>query len=96
MTADNFTKAARAEAGQYELDKAANIEAWERHPHDQGSRIGFKQGAEWGYDQALAQEPTDAEVLAAMTAYEGHATRVEAWRAALSAARAARRNEEKR
>ena len=51
MTADNFTKAARAEAGQYELDKAANIEAWERHPHDQGSRIGFKQGAEWGYDQ---------------------------------------------
>ena len=37
-----------------------------------------------------AQEPTDAEVVAAMTAYEGHPDRVSAWRAALSAARSAR------
>ena len=114
MTTDDFTKAARAEAGQYELDKAANIEAWERHPHDQGSRIGFKQGAEWGYDQALAQEPTDAEVEAAAEAIcsgEGGCDPCFNWddsvaggctyctrhaRAALSAARAARRDEEKR
>lgn len=86
-TADNF-------------HKTANIEAWSRYPKSegegQGLRLGFKEGAEWGHAQALTQEPTDAEVMAAMTAYEGHPDRVTAWRAALSAVLSIRRNEETR
>lgn len=47
-------------------------------------------------DPPVEYEPTDAEVTAAMTAYEGHPDRVSAWRAALSAARTVQRGEEKR
>ena len=50
-TADNF-------------QKTANIEAWSRYPRSegegQGLRLGFKEGAEWGHAQALAQEPDPA------------------------------------
>lgn len=45
-------------------------------------------------DPPVEYEPTDAEVTAAMTAYEGHPDRVSAWRAALSAAHDVRRNED--
>ena len=107
MTTDPFTEAARAEAER-------------RHvPRDRPTAIteqcavqGFQDGAEWARTHLAAQEPTDAEVLAALNAQSrglvgAHATQrdsldrfesqsVAAMRAALSAARAARRDEEKR
>ena len=105
MTTDNFTKAARAEAA-------------ERFPFSEGyesgvyQRRGFVAGAAWARDRLAQQEPTDAEVLAALNAdyalrfgprnlpadslepYGDETVRI--MRAALSAARAARRDEEKR
>ena len=102
MTTDNFTKAARAEAA-------------ERFPFSEGyevgvyQRRGFVAGAAWARDHLAQQEPTDAEVLAALNAqgvvvspkmhpapsldYWGDKP-AEAMRAALTAARAARRDEE--
>lgn len=59
-------------------------------------RRKFDAAAQWARDYLAAQEPTDGEVLAAMTAYEGHPDRVSAWRAALTAIHSIRRNEEKR
>ena len=97
MTADNFTDAARAEA--------------ERRFDFLSDASCFEQGAEWARTHLTAQEPTGAEVLAALNAqgvavypkmhpapsldYWGDKP-VEAMRAALSAARAARRDEENR
>ncbi|WP_420112565.1 hypothetical protein [Pseudactinotalea sp.] len=111
MTTDPFTEAA----------SAAAEEQWTREhtpghplsgPERMNRRIGFTMGAEWARTHLAAQEPTDAEVLAALNAQSrglvgAHATQrdsldrfesrsVTAMRAALSAARAARRNEEKR
>ena len=102
MTTDAFTEAARAEAA-------------ERFPFSEGyevgvyQRRGFVAGAAWARDRLAAQEPTDAEVLAALNAqgvvvspkmhpapsldYWGDKP-AEAMRAALTAARAARRDEE--
>ena len=55
-----------------DFTKAANIEAWSRYPKSdgggQGVRLGFKAGAEWAHDHLAAQEPTDAEVIAALAA----------------------------
>lgn len=59
-------------------------------------RRKFDAASQWTRDYLTQQEPTDAEVLVAMTAYEGHPDRVSAWRAALTAVRSIRRNEEKR
>lgn len=87
MTPNSITSAAYTEAAYRDMDPG---------PTGENNRAWFVAGAEWGYDQALTQEPTDAEVLAAMTAYEGHPDRVSAWRAALSAVLSIRRNEEKR
>ena len=66
----------------------------------------FMRGAGWARTYLAAQEPTDAEVLAALNAHDPTVStpnlshyapsHVEAMRAALSAARAARQNEEKR
>ena len=97
MTNDNFTEAARAEA--------------ERRFDFLSDASCFEQGAEWARTHLAAQEPTDAEVLAALNAqgtvmypkmhpapsldYWGDKP-AEAMRAALSAARAARREKEER
>ena len=61
MTTDAFTEAARAEAA-------------ERFPFSEGyevgvyQRRGFVAGAAWARDRLAQQEPTDAEVLAALNA----------------------------
>ena len=97
MTTDDFTTAARAEA-----------ESWigmDLDDHD-----NFVSGAEWARDHLDAQEPTDAEIeAAARVICEGtEAGDLAGWgpetqrrfrstaRAALSTARAARRDEEER
>ena len=99
MTTDDFTEAARAESMA-----ASGMEQWDREC--------FMAGAEWARAHLAAQEPTDADVLAALNAdyairfgsrnlpadslepYGDEAVRI--MRAALSAARAVRRDEEKR
>ena len=101
MSNDNFTDAARAYAEQacYQDENRPIAEA------------GFRAGWKAARTHLAAQEPTDAEVLAALNAqgvvvspkmhpapsldYWGDKP-VEAMRAALSAARAARRDEEAR
>ena len=101
MSNDNFTDAARAYAEQacYQDENRPIAEA------------GFRAGWKAARTHLAAQEPTDAEVLAALNAqgvvvspkmhpapsldYWGDKP-AEAMRAALSAARAARRDEEKR
>ena len=110
MTNDNFTEAARAEAERrYNRIVRRNKTADEWL--DEGRASGFTSGAEWARTHLAAQEPTDAEVLAALNAhgvvmspkmqpapsldYWGDKP-AEAMRAALSAARAARRDEEDR
>ena len=85
MTTDNFTEAARAEA--------------ERLSPLRGYQELVVLGAEWARDHLAAQEPTDAECLAVQKClYERTLTWVPTMeaRAALSAARNARRDEEKR
>ena len=94
--------------------EAAEVASWEddRHPDDTGAwgRMKFMRGARWARAHLAAQEPTDAEVLAALNAdyairfgprnfpadslepYGDEAVRI--MRAALTAARAARRDEE--
>ena len=109
MTTDPFTEAARAEA------EAVMSEARERvgiTVQEQTRYVeGHVAGAEWGREQALAQEPTDAEVEAAAEGMWDRYGNRGMWkhapdrlrlafradaRAALSAARAARRDEETR
>ena len=94
---DNFTEAARAEgqariAAMLEAAGASDdIRAW--------FPAGFEKGAEWARTRLAAQEPTDAEVGAAQKClYERTLTWVPTVevRAALSAARATRRDEENR
>ena len=111
MTTDPFTEAARAKADELwprTMQKVPILTSANR----QDRRIGFEVGAKWARTHLSAQEPTDAEVLAALNAQSrglvgAHATQrdsldrfesrsVAAMRAALSAARAARRDEEKR
>ena len=96
MTTDNFIKAARAEAERRYIENDPD------YP-DRGTAIAraaaFAVGAEWGRDQALAQEPTDAEAGAVQKClYERTLTWVPTIevRVALSTARAARRNENQR
>ena len=90
-TTDPFTEAANDEAGR--LDGQYDLE-WES-PHQV-----FARGAEWARTRLAAQEPTDAEVEAAIFAYDDVAVGLgadyapgAAIRAALSAARAARQDE---
>ena len=85
MTTDPFTDAAYAESRQQ----------WPMR--DQ--RSAFESGARWAQRYLAAQEPTDAEVGAAQKClYERTLTWVPTVevRAALSAARATRRDEENR
>ena len=108
MTADNFTDAAGAEAERrYNRIVRRNKTADEWL--DEGRASGFTSGAEWARTHLAAQEPTDAEVLAVARLFYrtqcGHdlldgSVYKDRWmntaRAALSAARAARRDEEAR
>ena len=108
MTTDTFAEAARAEAElKHPVPDAYDprVSQYERLL----AQGAFRAGAEWARDHLAAQEPTDAEVLAALNAqgvvvspkmhpapsldYWGDKP-AEAMRAALTAARAARRDEE--
>ena len=68
MTTDAFTEAARAEAErQNPVPPTYDPEGpsqWERLLAQQA----FRNGAEWARDHLAQQEPTDAEVLAALNA----------------------------
>ena len=89
MTTNNFTAA--AEAASWEYDRHRDYTgAW--------NRMKFMRGAVWGRNHALAQEPTDAEVEAVKDIMRlvGSDDLDALARRTLSAARAARRNEEKR
>ena len=96
MTNDNFTEAAHAEAEQrYSRIVRRNKTADEWL--DEGRASGFASGAEWARTHLAAQEVTDAEVGAVQKRlYERTLTWVPTVevRAALNAARAARRDEE--
>ena len=96
MTTDPFTEAALAEADSRAYGNSAGVFC-----------NAFRAGAEWARTHLAAQEPTDAEVLAAALAIcrlqddgyeptEDHpcGACTESARAALLAARAARRDEE--
>ena len=104
MTTDNFTEAARAEAERRNPSSAPNGLT---RASNAISRRDFRDGAEWARTHLAQQEPTDAEVLAAALAIcrlqddgyeptEDHpcGACTESARAALLAARAARRDEE--
>ena len=102
-TTDPFAEAARAEAERYAYDNAPTLNTTKL------TARAFLHGAEWARTYLAEQEPTDAEVEAAARAIhintirefddlgglDQHALRTRA-RKALSAARAARRDEEKR
>ena len=88
MTTDPFTEAALAEADSRAYGNSAGVFC-----------NAFRAGAEWARTHLAAQEPTDAEVGAVQKClYERTLTWVQTVevRAALSAARAARRDEETR
>ena len=90
---DRFTTAARAEAERRHipLDRPTAIT-------EQCAVQGFQDGAEWARDHLAAQDPTDAEVEAAKAVLDSfeYADEPQSIRDALSAARAARRDEDQR
>ncbi|GAP78528.1 hypothetical protein Y09_1357 [Brachybacterium sp. SW0106-09] len=108
MTTDNFTEATRAEAERRYIENDPDYPDRETAI---ARTAAFAVGAVWARTHLAAQEPTDGEVLAALNAqgvvvspkmhpapsldYWGDKP-AEAMRAALSAARAARRDEGKR
>lgn len=59
MSDYNVTSAASTEAAHRDMDPG---------PTGENNRAWFVAGAEWGHDQALAQEPTDAECIAILNA----------------------------
>ena len=109
MTTDPFTEAARAEAERQV--PAFTSTDYTKDGLTAVTRLAHVKGWEAARDHLAAQEPTDGEVLAALNAqgivvypkmhpapsldYWGDKP-AEAMRAALSAARAARRDEEER
>ena len=108
MTADNFTDAARAEAERKHPVPASydpGVSQYERLL----AQGAFRNGAEWARAHLAAQEPTEDEVLAVARLFYrtqcGHdlldgSVYKDRWmntaRAALSAARTARRDGETR
>ena len=95
MTTADFTEAARAEAERRYtriVRRNKTADEW----LDDGRAAGFASGAEWARTHLAAQEPTDAEVEAAKAVLDSveYADEPQSIRAALSAARAARRDEE--
>ena len=104
-TTDPFIEAARAEA-ELRVPMATGKKRYDGTAEGVAQEM-FEQGAEWARTHLAAQEPTDAEVLAALNASmdphgppEPHLGRyaprdVDEMRRAIAAARAARRNEEK-
>ena len=94
MTTDDFTEAARAEAEDYARTPRMNVGTVRDR-----IAVAHMAGAEWARTHLAAQEPITAEVQAFQDClYERTLTCVPGVevRAALSAARAARRDEEKR
>ena len=105
MSNDNFTKAAHAEASR-RFPSGAPVSS-RINAEQKAGRAGFIGGAAWARDHLAAQEPTNAEVeAAARVICEGtEAGDLAEWgpetqrrfrstaRAALSAARATRRDE---
>ena len=92
MTTDDFAEAARAEA-----ERRWSPRESDRLPMDwldEGMGSGFVLGALWARTH-IGQEPTDAEVEAAKAVLDSveYADEPQSIRAALSAARAARRDE---
>ena len=65
MTTDAFTEAARAEA---ERRNPSNAPKGLTRASNAISRRDFRDGAEWARAHLAQQEPTDAEVLAALNA----------------------------
>ena len=65
MTTDAFTEAARAEA---ERRNPSNAPKGLTRASNAISRRDFRDGAEWARTHLAQQEPTDAEVLAALNA----------------------------
>lgn len=101
MNDDDFETAARKEAKRrWEF---IQFDSYVQAAEENGKIHGFEKGAEWARDHLAAQEPTDAEVLAALNAHDpavstpnlGHyaPSHVEAMRAALTAARAVGRED---
>ena len=86
MNNDTFTEAARAEAEDYARTPRMNV-GTVRDRIAEAHQVG----AEWARTHLAAREPTDAEIEAGANAIIALLTGV-----ALSAARAARRDEEKR
>ena len=100
MTTDPFTDAARAEAWRrhpdpVDVETGEPVDDW---GFEEQGRRDFQAGAEWARTRLAAQEPTAAEVrAAAVVIWESYDLLDRAAiRDALSAARAARRDEEKR
>ena len=101
MTAnDPFADAARAEAERrhpdsVDVETGEPVDDW---GFEEQGRRDFRDGAKCARTHLAAQEPTDAEVEAAKAVLDSveYADEPQSIRAALSAARAARRDEEKR
>lgn len=97
MTTDPFTEAARAEAEAFV--RKAMADAWtDGEEFEHLPRVLAERLPEWARAHLAAQEPSDAEVEAAKAVLDSveYADEPQSIRAALSAARAARRDEEKR
>lgn len=103
---DDFTRAARAEAERRTRLPGAGGQlapSMDQDAERDGYRSGFMDAAEWARAYLAAQEPTDAEVEAGLTAAEQDMPAewwgATAWRRyveeILSAARTTRRDEEK-
>lgn len=67
MTTNDFTEAARAEA-ERRWPRVARRNKTAEEWLAEGMALGFVSGAEWGRDQALAEEPTDKECIAILNA----------------------------
>lgn len=96
MTTDDFTTAARTEAEEYAWDRNAGTTHEDSLDRD-AFASGYEYGAFWARAHLAAQEPTLAEVTAAIHAYDsvveglgGDYAPGTAIRAALFAARKAR------
>ena len=98
MKIADIYQAARAEAWHrhpdpVDVETGEPVDDW---GFEESARRDFLAGAKWARAHLAAQEPTDAEVEAAKAVLDSveYADEPQSIRAALSAARAARRDEE--